>query len=82
MSVEVNMPKFGMTMKEGTIISWLKKVGDNVNKGEPIAEVESEKITNTVDAPISGILEEIIGQEGETLPISTVIAYINEGWNC
>ncbi|MFZ5975191.1 MAG: dihydrolipoamide acetyltransferase family protein, partial [Bacillota bacterium] len=78
MSVEVCMPKFGMTMQEGTIVTWLKAKGEAVHKGEPVAEVESEKITNTVDAPESGVIRELLFSEGDTVSISEVIAYIDE----
>lgn len=74
---EVNMPKFGMTMAEGLITNWFKKKGDYVKKDEPLLEVETEKIVNSVDAPASGILEEIFYPEGETVKIATVIAKIN-----
>lgn len=78
MSAEVYMPKFGMTMKEGTIIRWLKKEGETVNKAEPVAEVESEKITMTVDAPAAGVLYKVLFPEGTTVEIGKVIAYIDE----
>ncbi len=74
---EVNMPKFGMTMTEGLITNWFKKVGDPVAKDEPLLEVETDKIVNSVDAPASGILEEILFPEGETVKIAAVIARIN-----
>lgn len=77
MSLEVYMPKFGMTMKEGKIVNWFKKEGDDVEKGEPILEVETEKIVNTVDAQVSGKLEKILYPEGETVSIGIVIAYID-----
>lgn len=78
MLVELNMPKFGMTMKEGTIVKWFKQTGDFVAKDEPILEVETEKITNMVDSPVDGVLEKILYPEGETVAISVVIAYIDE----
>ena len=79
MSVEVYMPKFGMTMKEGTIIEWIKKEGDFADKGEPLAEVESEKITNSVIAPAAGVVTKHLFSQGETVKIGTVIAYISSG---
>lgn len=74
---EVYMPKFGMTMTEGKIIKWLKKEGDYVEKGEPLVEIETEKIVNSLDSFASGVVEEILYPEGETLAITTVIAKIN-----
>jgi len=74
---EVYMPKFGMTMTEGKIIKWLKKEGDYVEKDEPLVEIETEKLVNSLDANASGVVEEILYPEGETLAITTVIAKIN-----
>jgi pyruvate dehydrogenase E2 component (dihydrolipoamide acetyltransferase) len=77
MKEEVYMPKFGMTMTEGLITNWFKKEGDYVKKDEPLLEVETEKITNSVDSPASGILEKIICTAGENIKIGTVIAVIS-----
>jgi pyruvate/2-oxoglutarate dehydrogenase complex dihydrolipoamide acyltransferase (E2) component len=78
-SVEVNLPQFGMGMTEGTIEQWLKRVGDAVTEGEEIAEVEAEKTTVVVVAPESGTLSKILVQEGETVPVFTALALIDEG---
>lgn len=78
MSVEVFMPKLGMTMKEGLITNWLKKEGDAVAKDEPVLEIETEKISAAVEAPASGILEKIYFPKGETVPIGAVLALIGE----
>lgn len=78
MSVEVNMPKFGATMETGEISKWLKAVGDKVEKGEPIAEITTEKITNDVEAPVSGIVESLLFEEGESAEIGAIIATIRE----
>jgi pyruvate dehydrogenase E2 component (dihydrolipoamide acetyltransferase) len=66
MAVFIEMPKFGLSMEEGTITAWLKSEGEAVDKGEEIAEVTTEKITNTVEAPASGILVKILLQQNET----------------
>lgn len=76
MATIVEMPKFGLSMEEGTIASWLKTEGDPVQKGEAIAEITTEKITNTVEAPEDGILIKIVAQVDETLPCGSPIAYI------
>ena len=60
MSVNVTMPKMGMTMKEGKISKWLKSEGDTIQKEEPLFEVETEKITNVVEAVADGILFQIV----------------------
>lgn len=78
MSTEVFMPKFGMTMEEGELVSWLKKEGDNVKRGDPIVEIMSNKITNQLEAQVDGTLEEIIVKEGETAVVGAIIGKINE----
>lgn len=76
MATPVLMPKWGMSMQEGIVSCWLKKQGDPVEQGEAIVEVESEKATNLVEAPASGVLARLMVREGETVPITTVIAMI------
>jgi len=75
-SVELKMPKWGMLMKEATIIQWLKKEGDIVKKGEPLLEAEAEKIVNAVEAPVSGKLIKIIAKEGEIYPVGATLGLI------
>lgn len=72
----IEMPKFGLAMEEGTITSWFKAVGDAVAKGEPVAEVITEKITNTVEAPASGVLKKILVHAGETAACGGAIGII------
>lgn len=74
--IEVLLPQWGMGMSEGTITSWLKSVGDTVAEDEPLAEVEAEKVEETLEAPASGTLSEIVVSEGETVEVRTVVAYI------
>ena len=52
----ITMPKWGLTMKEGTIVSWLKEVGDEIKKGDNLVEIETEKVVNEFESPESGIL--------------------------
>lgn len=78
MSIEVNLPQYGMGMTEGTVEQWLKREGDSVTEGEDIAEVEAEKTTVVVVAPETGVLSKIIVAEGETVPVFTVLALIEE----
>ncbi|BAL80301.1 dihydrolipoamide acetyltransferase family protein [Caldisericum exile] len=73
---EIRMPKFGLSMEEGTITKWYKKVGDFVKKGEPLVEVESEKIINTLESPFEGILKVIKVNEGETAKVGEIIGLI------
>lgn len=78
MPVYVAMPKWGLTMTEGKITRWLKAEGDPVQKGEPLFEVETSKITNVVEAPASGTLFQILVPAGQSVPVKTVVAVIAE----
>ncbi|SMP63888.1 dihydrolipoamide acetyltransferase family protein [Anoxynatronum buryatiense] len=78
MPIEIHMPKLGMTMKEGTLVKWLKSEGDGVKKGEPIAEITSEKISNEIEAPADGVLNKPIVKEGDVVGIGAILAYISE----
>lgn len=74
--VEVLLPQWGMGMSEGTIVQWLKAVGDRVVEDEPLAEVESEKVEETLESPATGTLTEILSQEGDNVEVRTLIAVI------
>ena len=76
MAKEVIMPKFGFTQEESEIIEWLKKDGETVEKGYPIATVSTDKLSMEVEAPENGILAGIRFQEGDVVPVTTIIAYI------
>ncbi|MEW5957154.1 MAG: 2-oxo acid dehydrogenase subunit E2 [Chloroflexota bacterium] len=76
MAKKVIMPKFGMDQEFGTVSTWLKQEGDAVEKGEPILEVETDKVNMEVEASASGILAGIKAGPGQTVPIGEVIAYI------
>jgi len=74
---EVIMPKLGLTMETGTIEKWHKKEGDKVEKGDILFEVMTDKVSIEVESDYSGILEKILKAEGEEVPITEIIAYIN-----
>ena len=76
MVAEIVMPKMGLTMTVGSVGKWLKKEGDPVSKGDHVAEVLTEKITNLVDSPADGVLLRISAPEGTTLPIGGVMGYV------
>lgn len=76
MAVDVIMPKVDMDQETGTVLQWLKKEGDAVEQGEIILEIETDKVAIEVEAPSSGILSNILVQEGESVPIATTIATI------
>ena len=74
--IEVLLPQWGMGMSEGTITSWLKGVGDTVAEDEPLAQVEAEKVEETLESPATGRIIEIVVPEGETVDVRTVVAII------
>ena len=74
----VVMPKLGDTMEEGKILHWLKQEGDTVQKGDALAEIETEKVNIEVEAFASGLLRQRIAKEGDTIPVGEPIAYIGE----
>ena len=76
MATEILMPKLGLTMTEGTIDEWKKNVGDPVSKGEIIFSVETDKLTNDVEADTDGVLLKIAVQAGETVPCKAVVGWI------
>lgn len=78
MAKKVIMPKFGMDQEVGTVSAWLKNEGDTVTKGEPILEVETDKVNMEVEANADGILAGINAGPGDTVPVGQVIAYILE----
>ncbi len=74
--VEVLLPQWGMGMSEGAITAWLKAVGDEVTEDEALAEVEAEKVEETLESPATGTLVEILVPEGETVEVRTPVAVI------
>ncbi|HET8815524.1 MAG TPA: dihydrolipoamide acetyltransferase family protein [Solirubrobacterales bacterium] len=75
---EVVMPRLSDSMEEGTILTWLKQVGDEVAVGDELVEIETDKANMAYEADVAGTLNEILAQEGETLPIGSPIARIGE----
>ncbi|MBC7084298.1 MAG: 2-oxo acid dehydrogenase subunit E2 [Firmicutes bacterium] len=76
MATKVIMPKLGLTMTEGTIVTWLKHEGDPVEEGEPLVEIMTDKVTMHIESPAQGILAKILRQEGDVVPITEAIAVI------
>ena len=76
MATELLMPKLGLTMTEGTIDEWKKKVGDTVQKGEILYSVATDKLTNDVEAEADGVLLKILVQTGETVPCKTLVGWL------
>src|SRR5829696_7440733 len=77
MSTEVVMPQMGESIAEGTITRWLKKVGDRVERDEPLFEISTDKVDAEIPSPAAGILTEIKFQEGETVEVNKVIAVLD-----
>jgi 2-oxoglutarate dehydrogenase E2 component (dihydrolipoamide succinyltransferase) len=77
MKIEVLMPKMGESLQEGTVTKWLKKAGDKVERDEMILEISTDKVDTEVPSPNSGILAQILINEGETVEVNTPIAIID-----
>lgn len=76
---EITMPRLSDTMEEGVVVSWLKQVGDPVERGEILAEIETDKALMELEAYDSGVLERILAAEGARVPIGTPIGLIGDG---
>src|SRR5436853_6085463 len=76
MSTDVVMPQMGESVAEGTIVRWLKKVGDPVERDEPLFEISTDKVDAEIPSPVAGIVSEIRVHEGETVPVNSVVAVI------
>jgi len=74
--VDVIMPQLGESIAEGTLSRWMKKVGDEVKRDEPIFEISTDKVDAEIPAPSAGVLAEIAVHEGQTVPVQTVVAVI------
>ncbi|MCC6744722.1 MAG: 2-oxoglutarate dehydrogenase, E2 component, dihydrolipoamide succinyltransferase [Acidobacteria bacterium] len=79
MSTDVIMPQMGESIAEGTIVKWLKAVGDKVVRDEPLFEISTDKVDAEIPSPASGVLLEIKVGEGQTVAINTVVAIVGEG---
>jgi 2-oxoglutarate dehydrogenase E2 component (dihydrolipoamide succinyltransferase) len=77
--VDVVMPQMGVSVSEGTITRWLRNVGDTIAADEPLLEISTDKVDTEVPSPGSGVLQEILVQEGETVPVGTLVARIGAG---
>ncbi|MFC1575978.1 biotin/lipoyl-containing protein, partial [Gemmatimonadota bacterium] len=75
--IEVPMPQMGESIAEGTVSKWLKAVGDPVKRDEPILEISTDKVDAEIPSPSDGTLVEILAQEGETVEVGTVVAFID-----
>jgi pyruvate dehydrogenase E2 component (dihydrolipoamide acetyltransferase) len=79
MATDVLMPQMGESIAEGTIVKWLKKVGDSVQRDEPLLEISTDKVDAEIPSPAAGTLTEILAREGDTVHVNSVIARLSEG---
>lgn len=78
MASDVLMPQMGESIAEGTIVRWIKKVGESVDRDEPLFEISTDKVDAEIPSPAAGVLVEIRAKEGETVPVNSVVAIIGE----
>jgi pyruvate/2-oxoglutarate dehydrogenase complex dihydrolipoamide acyltransferase (E2) component len=76
MRTEIAMPAAGSGMESGKITRWLKEVGSEVRRGEPVVEIETDKATLEIEARASGVLVEIVQPAGAEVPVGTTIGYL------
>jgi 2-oxoglutarate dehydrogenase E2 component (dihydrolipoamide succinyltransferase) len=76
MPTDVVMPQMGESIAEGTIVRWIKKVGDQVARDEPLFEISTDKVDAEIPSPVAGVVSEIRVKEGETVPVNSVVAII------
>jgi 2-oxoglutarate dehydrogenase E2 component (dihydrolipoamide succinyltransferase) len=76
MPTDVVMPQMGESIAEGTIVRWIKKVGDSVERDEPLFEISTDKVDAEIPSPVAGVIAEIRAKEGETVPVNSVVAVI------
>ncbi len=79
MSTSVVLPALGESVTEGTVTRWLKKVGDTVEADEGLLEISTDKVDTEIPSPVSGVIEEILVQEDETVEVGAVLAKIGDG---
>ena len=76
MAAELKVPTLGMDMEEATIVRWLVEEGAEVEKGDPVLEIDTDKTSFEIEAPAAGIIRNLKGEPGETLPVGTTLAYV------
>jgi pyruvate dehydrogenase E2 component (dihydrolipoamide acetyltransferase) len=76
MATDVVMPQMGESIAEGTIVRWIKKVGDAVERDEPLFEISTDKVDAEIPSPVAGVVTEIRAKEGETVPVNSIVAVI------
>src|SRR5678816_2963003 len=78
MASDVLMPQMGESIAEGTIVRWIKKVGESVDRDEPLFEISTDKVDAEIPSPAAGVLTDIKVKEGETVAVNSVVAEIGQ----
>ena len=81
MTIELLVPALGESVVEATVAKWMKSSGDTINADEPIVELETEKVTLEVPSPISGVLKEIVANEGDNVEVGALLGVISDSLN-
>lgn len=76
MKLALKLPMFGMNMEEATIVKWHHQPGEPIRKGEPLYEIETEKVTTEVEAPCDGTLIEIVAAAEQTIPVGAIVCHV------
>ena len=80
MSTTVSMPQLGETVTEGTVLRWIKQVGDPIAEDEALVEISTDKVDTEIPSPVSGVVSDILVGEGETIEVGTAMVVISEEW--
>jgi pyruvate/2-oxoglutarate dehydrogenase complex dihydrolipoamide acyltransferase (E2) component len=75
--MDVTLPRLADEQEEGIVSRWLKRPGDRVARGEPLVEIETDKVNSEIESPFDGVLAEVLVEEGTTVPVGRVIARID-----
>ena len=76
MKLSLKLPMFGMNMEEATIVKWYRQPGEAIRKGEPLYEIETEKVTTEVESPCDGTLIEIVADAEETIAVGAIVCHV------
>lgn len=76
MEKKINMPKLGSDMENGVLCAWLKEEGDTVTAGEPLFEIETNKVVNQIEATESGVLKQQLAEEGDLVAVNAAVAVL------
>lgn len=76
MEKKINMPKLGPDMETGILCAWLKEEGESVTVGEPLFEIETNKVVNQIEATESGVLKQQLAEEGDLVAVNTAVAVL------